>query len=185
MLVILGKTSSGKDVTLNNLITEHGYKKIITYTTRPMRHNEQQDVTYHFIPEDDFIQRINDGFFAEWKTYNTEFGLWYYGTSLEDLENADDNSAIILTPDGYRDIINKLSKKPISIYLYADDYTIKNRLIKRGDNPKEAERRLLHDNEDFLGIENEVDKVIFNNFDTDISNVIYEILYFIERKGDV
>ena len=183
MLVILGKTSSGKDVILNNLVTKYGYKKIITYTTRPMRLNEQQDVTYHFITEDDFVQKVKNGFFAEWKTYNTEFGLWYYGTALEDLENADDKSAIILTPDGYRDIINKLSKKPISIYLYADDYTIKKRLIRRGDNPKEAERRLLHDNEDFLGIENEVDNVIFNNFDTDISNVIYEILHFIKKKG--
>lgn len=184
MLVILGKTSSGKDVTLNNLVAKYGYKKIITYTTRPMRHNEQQDVTYHFISEDDFVQRIKNNFFAEWKTYNTEFGLWYYGTALEDLENADDDSVIILTPDGYRDIKNKLSKKPISLYLYADDYTIKKRLIRRGDNPKEAERRLLHDNEDFLGIENEVDKIIFNNFDTDISSVINEILDFV-RKGDV
>ena len=58
LLVILGKTSSGKDVTLNNLVAKHGYKKIITYTTRPMRLNEQQDVTYHFISEDDFVQRI-------------------------------------------------------------------------------------------------------------------------------
>ena len=183
LFVILGKTSSGKDRTINELICKYDFNKIITYTTRPMRNGEIQDVTYHFISEDDFKQKIKDDFFAEWKTYNTEFGIWYYGTSLNDLENADDNSIIILTPDGYRDIVKKLSKKPISIYLYADDSTIKKRLIRRGDNKKEAERRLLHDNDDFIGIENEVDKIIYNNEDTNINDVIEKILDFIKRKG--
>ena len=108
LLVILGKTSSGKDRTVNELISKYNYKKIITYTTRPMRKAEKQDITYHFINTDEFINKINTGFFAEWKSYVTVNGLWYYGTALEDLENADDNSVIILTPAGYRDIIKKM-----------------------------------------------------------------------------
>lgn len=175
MLILCGKTACGKDTIVEKLI-EHGYKKIITYTTRPMRRNEKQDITYHFILEDDFKQKIKNNFFAEWKTYNTEFGDWYYGTSIKDLENANDSSVVILTPAGYRDIIKKLSRKPISILIDADDNTIKKRLIKRGDNPKEAERRLVHDNEDFKGIENEVDYVINNNDGTNINDVVDEIL---------
>ena len=140
-----------------------------------MRKGEKQDVTYHFISEEDFKQKINEGFFAEWKSYITVDGVWYYGTSLEDLENADDKSVIILTPDGYRDVINKLTRRPISIYLYANNQTIKKRLIKRGDDPKEAERRVSHDNDDFKGIENEVDKIIYNNDGTDINNVMQKI----------
>ena len=182
MLVILGKTSSGKDKTVNELISKHGFKKLITYTTRPMRKNEKQDVTYHFISEHEFSQKVNENFFVEWKSYNTEFGTWYYGTALEDLENADDNTIIILTPDGYRDIINKLSNKPKSVYIYANNATIKERLIARGDNKDEAQRRLEHDNVDFKGIENEVDKIFYNNKGTNIEDVVNNILNWLKKE---
>ena len=143
-----------------------------------MRKGEKQDVTYHFISEEDFKQKINEGFFAEWKSYITVDGVWYYGTSLEDLENADDKSVIILTPDGYRDVVNKLSENPTAIYVYANNSTIKKRLMMRGDNPNEAQRRLGHDNEDFKGIENEVDRIVYNNDGTNINEVVQKILEF-------
>lgn len=184
LFIILGKTASGKDKTVNELISKYDFNKIITYTTRPMRKNEEQDITYHFVSENDFKQKINDNFFVEWKTYDTEFGVWYYGTALDDLENVDNNSVIILTPAGYRDIIKKVSKKPISILINTDDNTIKKRLIKRGDNPKEAERRLVHDIEDFKGIENEVDYIINNNDGTNINDVIKEILEITTKRRD-
>ena len=182
MVVILGKTCSGKDTIVNNLIDLHGFKKIVTSTTRAMRKGEKQDVTYHFLSEEDFKQKINEGYFVEYKKYDTEFGKWYYGTSLEDLENAEDNNVIILTPDGYRDVVNKLSKKSITIYIYANNATIKKRLLKRGDDKNEAQRRLEHDNEDFKGIENEVDRIVYNNDGTDIDEVVNKILEFMEDK---
>lgn len=182
MLILIGKGTSGKDTVLNRLVTKHGYKKIVTYTSRPMRKGEKQDITYHFTSSQEFQKMIEQGLFAEYKTYNSEFGVWYYGTALEDLEKADDKSVIILTPDGYKDVANKLSKKPISIYLYANNSTIRKRLKKRGDDPKEAERRVLHDNEDFKGIENEVDKIVYNNDGANIDDVIEKILKCV---GDV
>ena len=178
MVTIIGKTASGKDKIVNELVSKHGFKKVITYTTRPMRKCEQQDVTYHFISEEDFKQKINEGFFAEWKSYITADGVWYYGTALEDLKNGEYNSVIILTPDGYKDVVNKLSKKPISIYIYANNPTIKKRLLKRGDDNNEAQRRLEHDNEDFKGIENEVGRIVYNNDGTNINEVVQKILEF-------
>ena len=177
ILILIGKTSSGKTLIKEKLI-ENGFTGITTYTSRPMRKGEKQDVTYHFISEEDFKQKINEGFFAEWKSYITVDGVWYYGTSLEDLENTDDKSVIILTPYGYRDVANKLSKKPISIYIYANNPTIKKRLLKRGDDNNEAQRRLEHDNEDFKGIENEVDRIVYNNDGTNINKVVQKILVF-------
>ena len=179
MVIILGKTCSGKDTIVNKLIDSHGFKKIVTSTTRPMRKGEKQDITYHFLSEENFKQKINEGYFIEHKTYDTEFGKWYYGTSLEDLKNAEDNNIIILTPDGYRDVVNKLSKKPIAIYIYANNATIKNRLLKRGDDKSEAQRRLEHDNEYFKGIENEVDRIVYNNDGEEIENVINKILQIV------
>lgn len=183
MIILIGKTASGKDTILNNLVAKHGFKKLITYTTRPMRQNEEKDVTYHFISEEDFHQRVDRGFFSEWKSYDTEFGTWYYGTALEDLDNADDNTVIILTPDGYRDIVKKLSNKPESVYIYANNSTIKERLVARGDNKDEAQRRLEHDNVDFKGIENEVDKIFYNNKGTNIDDVINNILNWLKKEN--
>ena len=90
MLILIGKTASGKDTISNKLISEYGYKKLITYTTRPIRKGEINDVTYHFVSDKEFKQKIKNNFFAEYKSYNTEFGTWYYGTALEDLKNSDD-----------------------------------------------------------------------------------------------
>lgn len=180
--IIMGKTCAGKDNVVNKLISLHGYKKLISYTTRPMRKGEKQDVTYHFIDTVEFQKRIAEEFFAEWKTYDTEFGVWYYGTALEDLEKADKKTIVILTPDGYRDVVDKLSTKPKTIYLYANNATIKERLIARGDDKNEAERRLEHDTADFKGIEMEVDKIFYNNKGTDIDDVVAKILTWLEGE---
>ena len=183
MLILMGKTASGKNLVRDKLVEKCHFSPIITYTTRPMRKGEKQDITYHFISEDDFKQKIDDGFFAEWKSYITNEGIWYYGSSLEDIENADDKSVIILTPQGYRDIKEKLPDKNIAcIYLYENIDTMRKRLSKRGDDPKEVERRIKSDLEDFKNFESEADKIVYNNFDADIDEVIKKILDFVEDK---
>ena len=184
MIVIIGKTASGKDSIVKKLVNDYKYIKLITYCTRPMRNGEVNGETYHFVNTDDFMQKMKSGFFAEWKAYTTTEGVWYYGTAMEDLEKADDKTVVILTPDGYRDIKGKVDCKVVSIYLYANNSTIKKRLMARGDDQKEAERRVPHDNEDFKGIENEVDKIVYNNDDTNIDDVVQKILKYVsEVKG--
>lgn len=121
-------------------------------------------------------------FFAEWKTYQTVLGEWHYGTSIKDLENADDKTVIVLTPDGYREIVDKLKERPKSIYIYANNATIQERLLNRGDNKDEAKRRLEHDNEDFKGIENEVDQIFYNNKGADIQEVVQKIVKWMEEN---
>ena len=161
-------------------LVEKGYSRIVRYTTRPKRKGEQQDVTYHFISDEEFKQKIEEGFFAEYQSYNTEFGVWYYGTSLEDLHNANDKSVIILEPQSYRDIKDELSDKNITcIYIYANNSTIKKRLEHRGDNPNEVIRRMESDNEDFKGFENEVDRIVYNNDGTNIDEVVSKIFEYI------
>ena len=146
-----------------------------------MRNGEVNGETYHFVNTDDFMQKMKNGFFAEWKAYTTTEGVWYYGTAMEDLEKADDKTVVILTPDGYRDIKGKVDCKVVSIYLYANNSTIKKRLMARGDDQKEAERRISHDNEDFKGIENEVDKIVYNNDGANIDDVVDKILKYVSE----
>ena len=101
MIVLLGKTCSGKDTILNKLVKDYGYFKLTTYTTRPMRKGEIQDKTYHFVSEEEFLDKLNSEFFLEHKKYETAEGEWYYGSAKEDYENGDNNSVIILTPSGF------------------------------------------------------------------------------------
>ena len=184
ILIITGKTCSGKNVVSDELINKHGFHRLTTFTTRPIRNGEVNGETYHFINTDEFMQRVKEKFFAEWKAYTTTEGVWYYGTAMEDLEKADDKTVVILTPDGYRDIKDKVDSKVVSIYLYANNATIKKRLIARGDDPKEAERRILRDNEGFKGIENEVDRIVYNNESDAIDGAVQKILKYVsEVKG--
>jgi len=182
MIVLIGKTASGKESIVNMLVEKYNYKKIITYCTRPMRSGEENGVTYHFITEQDFKNKIENGFFAEWKTYDTEFGTWYYGTALEDLNNAGDRSVIILTPDGYRDILRVVKNKPLSILIDSKTKVIKERLLKRGDNKKEARRRLRHDKKDFKCVSMEVDYIIFNNGQSSIPSIA-ETIHWLTSMG--
>lgn len=175
ILILIGRTASGKTLIKDKLV-EKGFVGITTYTSRPMRKGETQDITYHYVSEEEFKQKIRDGFFAEWKSYDTAEGIRYYGTALEDLEKADDKSVIILTPEGFRDVKDRLGDGVSSIYIYANNSTIKKRLKSRGDNKEEAERRFEKDTIDFKGVENEVDKIVYNNDGYDIDDVVKKIL---------
>lgn len=180
MLIILGKTASGKDTIVNELVSKHGFKKLVTYTTRPKRKKEIPEATYHYISEQEFLEKAQQGFFAEYKVYKTEEGIWYYGSAIQDYTNTDEKCVIILTPSGLKDIL-KLKIEFSSIYLYANNLTIKERLVKRGDKKEEAERRLKQDNIDFKGVENMVDKIIYNNSNDSIENIVNKILEYFCR----
>ena len=152
---------------------------------RSKRKGEQQDIAYHFISDEEFKQKIEEGFFAEYQSYNTEFGVWYYGTALDDLENADDKCVINVEPQSYRDIKDELSDKNITcIYLYANNSTIKKRLEYRGDNPNEIVRRMNSDTEDFKGFENEVDRIVYNNDGDKIDDVVSKILKYVGETNE-
>lgn len=185
-LVLMGKSASGKDAIKNKLISEHGFHPIVTYTTRPMRKGEIDGVTYHYISVEEFKQKIEDGFFAEYKTYLAKIGdnqykKWYYGTSKESLESADDNTVVILTPEGVRDILEYSLNLKV-IWVYANGKTIENRLenrIKKGQAIKEeCERRMIKDYKDFKIADCLADKIVYNNDGYNLDEVVGKILMY-------
>ena len=154
MLVLLGKTSVGKDTILKE-ITKLGLKSIVSYTTRPMRDGEVEGVNYHFIDKSQFRRMKLQGFFAETTSYNVATGgTWYYGSALKDMN---DDAIVILNPEGLRALKENKDIHPISFLITAKEDTLRERLKKRGDNPEEAERRLKADKEDFSDIDDLVD----------------------------
>lgn len=182
-LILMGKATSGKDTVKNELVEKHGFHSIVTYTTRPMREGEIPDVTYHYISKDEFFEKIESGFFVEWKKYDVNGELWYYGSAKEDLLNADDNTVIILTPDGVRDV-KKNGIKAIVIYLYANLTTIKKRLESRNDKNDKSENRIKRDIRDFKDADLLADRIVYNNLNDDIDKVVANVLFHYRKANN-
>lgn len=68
VLSLIGYTASGKTVIAKEL-EKLDYKRMVTYTTRNIRPNEIDGFDYHFISKCDFLQKIKEGFFAEFTSY--------------------------------------------------------------------------------------------------------------------
>lgn len=175
MIVLLGKSGSGKSK-ISNHIQLMGFDRIIPYTTRPIREGEKNGVEYNYISEKDFINKVNENFFAEWTIYETECGSWYYGTAKKDY--APGEKVCILSPNGLEQVRkNKKLLKITSFYLDVNDDVLKERLMRRRDNKDEIKRRFSQDEKDFNEIHSKVDFSISNNGILSIPEISDMIIY--------
>lgn len=175
MIVLCGASASGKTSIVEEM-KKRGWTKIVTYTTRPPRNGEIDGIDYYFITKEEFICKINKDFFAEYKVYESILGKWYYGTSKEDLLG--NNKVIILTPDGLKCIKDSMPLlKIVSFYIDVNLSVQKERLIQRGDNKYEIDRRISSDIIDFENINNEIDFTIPNNGDLSLEEIVDMIIY--------
>ena len=172
ILILTGKSTSGKDSISDELI-KLGYKRLVTYSTRDKRKNEIDGITYNFISISDFLERLSKDFFLEFRYYNTENGICFYGSSKDSYKKADDKTFCILTPSGLRKL--KENNIPYTAFLIdISDEEILRRQILRHDEPTEAERRFQADKIDFEHCEELIDYTI-NNENRDVSDVAREI----------
>lgn len=172
MLILTGKSTTGKDSISDELI-KLGYKKLVTYSTRNKRDSDIEGITYNFISISDFLERFSKDFFLEFRYYNTENGICFYGSSKDSYKKADDKTFCILTPSGLRKL--KENNIPfISFLINISDKEILKRQVLRNDEPLEAERRFKADKIDFEHCEELIDYTI-NNENRNVSDVAKEI----------
>ena len=138
MIILVGASASGKSVVVKKMNELYGIEKVVTYTTRPMRAGEINDVDYHFIDKDDFVSKKENNFFLETAFYNNN----YYGTAFEDITA---NKALIVEPNGANVYYEKLKDKVFIVYLNASAGVRKNRMIERGDSLETIEKRMQGD----------------------------------------
>ncbi len=158
IICLMGKSSTGKDTIFKRLLAREDLdlKRIVPYTTRPMREGEQEGVEYHFTDEEGFLGLLKQGKIIEDRAYDTVHGLWRYFTVADasvDLEK--NNYCIIGTLEAYvriRDYFGVDKVLPVLIDL--DDGERLQRALnreKRQENPRYEEmcRRFLADSKDF------------------------------------
>lgn len=182
LVALMGKTCSGKD-TLVNELAKKKWKRIVTYTSRPKRKGEKDGVNYHFISEEDFASKIEEGFFAEWKSYNVGGKIWYYGSPLKELEEAESDNKkhiIILTPAGVRDVKKHINNL-FTVYLYSNHATILKRLKERKDKNDTIERRMKADDEDFKDAIFLANKILYNNNHDKLADVVTKFIKLSEK----
>lgn len=158
IFLLMGKSTSGKDTIYKRIIAdkELALKKVVPYTTRPMRDGETDGVQYYFKTEAEYSKLKDQGRIIEERTYHTNYGEWRYFTADDgqiDLQGGD--YIVIGTPESYcfiRDYFGKENVVPILI-----DVDAKLRLQRamhreeKQVHPRYDEmcRRFLADEEDF------------------------------------
>ena len=155
---IMGKSSTGKDTIYKKLLDKYPeeLRQVVMYTTRPIREEEKDGVTYNFVTEDYFNNAKEQGLIIESRAYNTVHGIWRYFTVNDgkiDLQNG--NYLISGVLESYVSTREYFGKdKVIPIYIEVEDGERLTRALKREKKPgnrrfAEMCRRFLTDTEDF------------------------------------
>ena len=155
---IMGKSAAGKDKIYSRLIgnQELSLKKLILYTTRPIRDGEKNGREYFFTDDRKLAELESQGLVIEKREYHTVHGLWTYFTADDgqaDLEKSDYLG--IGTLESFVKMREYYGEEAvIPVYIQVETGERLTRALAREktqDHPKYAEmcRRFLADEEDF------------------------------------
>lgn len=177
IIILLGKSNSGKTTIFNNLNIE-GFEKIVSATTRPKRKNEIEGIDYHFISKEDFlIQEREKRIIAPRSFINANNEEWFYGVPTDKLLSKG-NKLIILDPEGLYNLLEIVDEEVHSFYITASDNTRIKRAKQRGDNIEEVIRRITSDYWDFYELFELSDFVVDNEYKNvdDNTNLIKSVI---------
>ena len=160
IFVLLGKSSTGKDTLLRNLLRDEDIKKVCgglkpltSHTTRPMRTGEVQHKDYHFIDPYVFETMKNNNQFIETTSYEikTENRVYNYGLSKQEV-NDTEFAIVILNPYGLAEFLkSEYAPNVISILIDRDLRECCISYLQRDENanPYALAERILRDRDDF------------------------------------
>ncbi len=193
IIYIMGKSSTGKDTIYRSILSDKNIhlKKIVPYTTRPIRLGEKNGVQYFFTDEEGFKKLCDEGKVIEHRSYDTCYGEWrYFTVNDENLDLTKDSYIIIGTLESYEKTAEYFGKdKMLPILIELDDGVRLQRALnreKRQKSPKYEEmcRRFLADSKDFsreniqkAGIE----KSFYND---NLKHCTKEIIQYIQENCD-
>ena len=155
---LMGKSASGKDTIYNRLLAMERLhlRRVVPYTTRPMRSGETDGQTYVFCTEQQVADFEAAGKIIELRAYHTVYGIWKYFTADDgQICLAESDYLMIGTLEAYEQIRDYFGMdKVCPVYVEVDDGLRLQRALDREraqDQPKYAEmcRRFLADEADF------------------------------------
>jgi guanylate kinase len=132
-------------------LVEKKLRGCLKMTTRPQRKHEIQWVTYEFVADWTFKEKIDNDEFLVYQTFEvTPEGkdpeTWYYGITKEEFEKS---QVFIMTPGEFENITPEVRKGCFVVYLDIDRDTRESRILGRQDKNDSVTRRLDADEIDF------------------------------------
>ena len=188
---IIGKSSTGKDTIYRYLLEqkELKLKKIVTYTTRPMRAGEQVGVEYFFCDDKRAEELEAAGKVIELRAYHTIYGVWKYFT-VDDgqVDFGKESSIVTSTVEQYLKLREYYGKENVvPIYIEVEDGERLERAIARERQqvtPKYEEmcRRFLADAADFSEEKLKEAQITRRFVNDSLEEVEEEILSYIKEQ---
>jgi guanylate kinase len=169
LLLIIGRTASGKDTLTNKLCERTGLRQLISFTTRPRRPNE--GATHQFVTETDYQEMLSNNQVA----VDTNISGNYYWSTINQLYDAD---AYVVDYVGYQKLrnLNLPNLRLVSIYINTPDNIRKERALnKRGDDRLVFMKRDMDERSQFREMLRNAD------FDYAISNIDVSRAYSVLR----
>lgn len=190
LLILTGKTASGKDTIMSRLLLRYlNLKRVVSTTTRPPRRGEVDGKDYNFVTREQFQQKIKDGLLIEF----VEYGGNLYGTEKSQIiQNKTSDLIWRIDPSRAGEIreflesafgkgTDPLLKKILVVYLTVDDSAVLQRLKQRGLTETEIRRRLEEDQFFWSKYQDKYDYVVENK-PGKLNEALAEICQIIESK---
>lgn len=133
LILIVGRTASGKDSLVNQVCDRTGAKQLISYTTRPRRPNEGD--THRFVTEDDYQTFASNNQIAAF----TQIGQYKYWCTFDQLYEA---SFYVIDPDGIKTLrdLNVPNLRLVTVYIHVSDEERQRRALEVRKDDKIAFR---------------------------------------------
>lgn len=173
IVALMGRSGGGKSTTEKQLEIM-GYHRIVSYTDRAKRGNEENHREYNFVTEDEFDKLIEHDMLVEWALYNNH----RYGSPKA---IGYDRYVIVVETDGYLKLKEIYGDQVIGVYIDTPKDVISKRLKNRGDTPDEvAKQRDSEDDLKFENIKKLVDLVV--NGDAQLVDIVAQIITEVKKR---
>ena len=175
LLVILsGPSGCGKDTVINELMARDSSVVVsVSSTTRAMRENEIDGVSYNFLTKSEFEKLIENDEVLEYAEYNG----CYYGTPMKPLEKMLDEGKVVILKievQGAQKVMEKLKDDVVTIFLLPPSFEeLERRLRGRKSDSEEQIQSRLRIAVDELGCAENYSYVVVND---DLSVAVEDIL---------
>ena len=182
VFIISGPSRVGKNAIIQGLLKIPSLKlsRVITATSRPQRPHEANGQDYHFFTDEEFKEKIDQGYFLEWAVLR---GGRYFGTPIDGIKKIlQQGKNVIMTIDVQGAAqVRKMRSDLVSIFIKPDSLkSLKQRMIKAHFSTDDQKAR-LKDYKRELDEEKHYDHSVVN-YEGKLQETIKEVAEIIKKE---